>query len=115
VRVAGFPDGDRREAAGAMCRLRARRPLLDCSLAASLGHVLEAMCRPLSDGPTEGGEGIVTDLVERLTDAAIANERPALEHDPARLRGVTIELTVANNGAVVEGTCWVERKVKARR
>ena len=56
-----------------------------------------------------------TDLVTRLTEAAaaaIANERPSLEHDANRLRGVTLELTVANNGAVIEGTCYVERKVK---
>ncbi len=43
----------------------------------------------------------MTDLITRLTAAAaeaIANERPALEHDPARLCGITIELEVANGG-----------------
>ena len=60
----------------------------------------------------------MTDLVERLTAAAveaIANERPALEHEPARLRGLTIELEVLNNGAVIEGRAWIERKLKPRR
>ena len=58
------------------------------------------------------------DLIARLADAAaeaIANEPPALEHDPARLRGITIELEVANRGLVIDGRCRVERKVKARR
>ena len=58
------------------------------------------------------------DLIMRLTDAAaeaIANERPALEHDPARLCGITIELEAANGGQVIDGRCRVERKVKARR
>ena len=58
-----------------------------------------------------------TDLVARLQAAAaeaIANERPALEHEPARLRGLTIELEVANGGAIV-GRAWIERKLKPRR
>jgi len=50
--------------------------------------VLEAMRRPLPDGSCEGGEGIVTDLVERLPEAA---------------------------AAVIEGTCYVERELKAGR
>lgn len=56
----------------------------------------------------------MTDLVEALTVEAIANERPAPEHDPTRLRGIVLELEIANNGAV-EGTCYVERRVKPRR
>jgi len=58
------------------------------------------------------------DLVEALTAAAveaIANERPALEYEPNRLRGVTIELEVANNGAVIDGRAWIERKLTPRR
>jgi hypothetical protein len=54
-----------------------------------------------------------TDLVQRLTEAAteaIANERPTLEHKPEQLQGVTIELKIANSGAVVDATCYVERK-----
>ena len=58
------------------------------------------------------------DLIARLTDAAaeaIANERQSLGYDVNRLKDITIELTVANNGAIVEGTCYVERKVKGQR
>ncbi len=58
------------------------------------------------------------DLVARLTEAAaeaIANERPSLEYDANRLRGLVIELTVANNGAVIDGRAWIERKLKPRR
>ncbi len=60
----------------------------------------------------------MTDLVERLqaaAAAAIADERLSLEHEPNRLRGIMIELEVANGGAVIDGRCWVERKVKAGR
>ena len=59
-----------------------------------------------------------TDLVERLTAAAveaIKAEARALEYEPHRLRGITVELEVANNGAVIDGRCWVERRVAARR
>jgi RNA 3'-terminal phosphate cyclase len=60
----------------------------------------------------------VTDLTERLTEAAveaIRAEAQALAYEPHRLRGITVELEIANNGAVIDGRCWVERKVKARR
>ena len=60
----------------------------------------------------------MSDLTERLQDAAsaaIADERPSLAHDPARLRGITVELTIANNGAVIEGRCWVERSTRPVR
>ena len=58
------------------------------------------------------------DLIERLTDAAaeaIENERPSLEHAPERLRGIVLDLKIDGRGAVVEGACYVERRVKARR
>jgi len=60
----------------------------------------------------------VTDLTERLqaaAGAAIADERPSLAHEPARLRGITVELRIANNGAVIEGGCWVERATRPIR
>ena len=60
----------------------------------------------------------MTDLVQRLTDAAtaaIANERPGLTYDVARLRGVTVELGVSLNGSVVIGNCYIQRKGKAVR
>ncbi len=60
----------------------------------------------------------MSELTERLAEAAVAairNERPSLEHDANRLRGLVIELTVANNGAVIDGRAWIERKLKPRR
>ena len=58
------------------------------------------------------------DLIARLTDAAaeaIANEQQSLSYDPHRLRGIVLELRIDGRGAVVEGTCYVERKVKGQR
>jgi len=60
----------------------------------------------------------VTDLIERLTDAAaeaIANERQGLSYEPHRLRGIVLELRIDGKGAVVEGTCYVERRVQPIR
>lgn len=60
----------------------------------------------------------MTDLIERLQVAAsdaIANERPSLVYEPHRLRGVTLELRIDGKGAVVESTCWVERRTKVLR
>jgi hypothetical protein len=45
----------------------------------------------------------------------IEAERQALTYDVARLRGVTVELEVSLNGAVVVGSVYVERKGKARK
>lgn len=64
----------------------------------------------------------MTDLVERLTAAAaeaIANERPDLERDPLRLRGVVLEFRLKRNPdrtlAIHEATCYVERRVTLPR
>jgi len=60
----------------------------------------------------------VTDLIERLTQAAaeaIANERRGLAYEPHRLRGIVLDLKIDARGAVVAGVCYVERRVKARR
>ena len=58
------------------------------------------------------------DLVEVLTAAAveaIANERQGLEYEPNRVKGLHIELEVANGGAVIDGRAWIEHKSKPRR
>jgi hypothetical protein len=58
------------------------------------------------------------DLVERLVqaaEAAIRNERPSLEHKVGAIRGITLELRIANNGTVIDGTCYVERGVSVGR
>ncbi len=58
------------------------------------------------------------DLIERLTEAAaeaIANERQGLNYEPDRLRGIVLELRIDGKGAVVEGTCYVERKTRPIR
>jgi hypothetical protein len=54
------------------------------------------------------------DLVARLATAAadaVLNERPSLSYDPARVRGVVVELEINSAGAIVEGRAFVERKV----
>ena len=59
-----------------------------------------------------------TTLVERLTTAAaaaLADVGPSLEHEPGRLRRVTVELELANNGHVVDATVWTERRAGAGR
>ncbi len=56
------------------------------------------------------------DLVTRLVDAAsaaIANERPSLEHAPATVGGVTIELTITRDGQVKDAITYVERRAHA--
>ncbi len=60
----------------------------------------------------------MTDLIERLTDAAteaIRDERQGLAYEPHRLRGIVLELRIDGKGAVVEGTCYVERKTRPIR
>jgi hypothetical protein len=58
------------------------------------------------------------DLVERLTAAAaaaIANERPTLEHKPEQVKGITLELELSRTGDVVEATCYVQRQYRLPR
>lgn len=58
----------------------------------------------------------MTDLVQRLTEAAsaaIANERPSLEHRSETVRGLTIELTLTGAGKLVHATAYVERRTSA--
>ena len=60
----------------------------------------------------------MTDLIERLTEAAtaaIVNETQSLSYEPQRLKGIVLELTIDGHGAVIEGRCYVERKTKAIR
>ncbi len=55
------------------------------------------------------------DLVQRLTDAAtaaIANERPSLEHPVGRVVGLTLELVIDGAGQVREAVCYVERRTQ---
>jgi hypothetical protein len=59
---------------------------------------------------------IVSDLVQRLTEAAIAaieNERPALESPAGHVRGLTVELTLTSTGQVHEALVYVERRSTA--
>jgi len=60
----------------------------------------------------------VSDVITGLTNAAaeaIRNERQGLAYEPHRLRGIVLELRIDGHGAVVEGTCYVERKTRAIR
>ena len=59
-----------------------------------------------------------TDLVTRLQEAAaaaIANERPTLEHRPEQVKGITLELELSRAGQVVEATCYVQRQYRLPR
>ena len=61
---------------------------------------------------------MANDLIERLQVAAseaITNERQSLSYEPHRLRGIVLELRIDGKGAVVEGTCYVERKIRPIR
>ena len=61
---------------------------------------------------------MANDLIERLTVAAaeaIAAEKQSLAYEPHRLRGIVLELRIDGKGAVVEGTCYVERKIRPTR
>ncbi len=60
----------------------------------------------------------MSDLIERLVAAAsdaIANEKQSLAYQPHRLRGIVLDLKIDGKGAVVEGTCYVERKTRPMR
>jgi hypothetical protein len=55
----------------------------------------------------------MTDLVQTLINAmaeAVHNQEPAITADAGRLKSITLELELANNGDVVDSTCWVERR-----
>jgi len=55
----------------------------------------------------------MADLIERLqaaASAAIANERPSLEHPVGKVAGVTVELTLTDAGQVAEAHVFVERR-----
>jgi hypothetical protein len=61
--------------------------------------------------PTE--PALVSPLVARLQSAAceaLANLSGAIDADVGRLRSVTVELEVGNNGAVIDSRAFVERR-----
>ena len=70
-------------------------------------------CRP---GRAEiESETEVSDLVSKLTAAAvaaIANDRPALEHPVGHVRGVTVELVLTSARQVHEAHVFVERRTQ---
>lgn len=60
----------------------------------------------------------MSDLVDRLTEAAasaLQDLAPVLAHELPKLRGVVLELELANGGNVVGATAWVERKANIRK
>ena len=60
----------------------------------------------------------MSDLVTRLSDAAaaaIADLEPVLVHDLPKLRGVVLELDLANGGNAVGATAWIERRANNRK
>ena len=60
----------------------------------------------------------MTDLIERLTEAAaeaIRDERQSLAYDQDRVKGIHVELELAKGGTVIEGRAWIERKTRPIR
>jgi hypothetical protein len=55
------------------------------------------------------------DALVRSAEAAILNERQGLSYDRARLKGITVELMVANSGGSVTGQCYIQRSVNLRK
>ena len=53
--------------------------------------------------------------LEAAAVAAIRNQAPALTGGSGVLRSVNLELEISNAGAVVDSTCWVERRGVHRR
>ena len=52
-------------------------------------------------------------MIDRLADAAAAaleDLGPVIEHELPKLRGVVLELTLANGGSIVECDAWVARR-----
>jgi len=50
----------------------------------------------------------MTDILETILAAAteaIRNQTPAITSDTGRLKSITLELELANNGAVIDATC----------
>lgn len=56
----------------------------------------------------------MSDLMQRLIDAAtesITNQEPAITGPSAgHLRGVVLDLEINGQGAVIDSTCYVERR-----
>jgi len=46
---------------------------------------------------------------------AIADLETVLTYELPKVRGVTLELTLANNGAVVGCNAWIERRANIRK
>jgi hypothetical protein len=55
----------------------------------------------------------VTDMLETVLAAvaeAIRNQTPVITGDAGRLKSLTLELELSNQGQVIDSTCWVERR-----
>jgi hypothetical protein len=58
------------------------------------------------------------ELIEQLVQAAeraIRNERPGIAYDRSRLRSIQVDLTIANNGGVIKGECYIQRTANIGR
>lgn len=52
---------------------------------------------------------LVGRIIEAMADA-ITSQAAAIESGPGHLKSVTIELELSNAGAVIDSTCWTERR-----
>jgi hypothetical protein len=64
--------------------------------------------------PADAEDALMAKL-EAAAIAAIRNERPGIIYDRSRLRGIQVDLTVANNGSVVEGEVYINRRANVGR
>jgi hypothetical protein len=74
--------------------------------------VSDALCTCDRCAPASA-DGLVRRPIEAVA-SAIANECPGIVYDRSRLRGITVELTVANGGAAIAGELYIQRTARVR-
>jgi hypothetical protein len=83
-----------------------------------MGVLLAAMCHAGCEGSVQGGEGIVTDLVDKIVaaaEAAIRDVAPTIEAAGPRLGLLTIELELDTKGRVVGGVAWPQLRINTNK
>lgn len=59
----------------------------------------------------EQPEGDLADRLAGAAHAAVLNQRPSLQHDPASVKSLTVELTLDRAGAIQESEAYIGRRV----
>lgn len=60
-------------------------------------------------------ETTLTERLVRAAETAIRSEAKAFEYEPGRVKGLTVDLSVSHNGAVVAGDLYIQRAGKSLR